>query len=114
VTEYFVGLPQMFSAQAIPIVNDVYAQISFTKAATFPVYTRSFSKVDDYLSYVGGLVSTVLLLFFILSAYSSFSYLLEIASKNLQVTAGRRVSAGSVNFLHYLLVWVKDLLSGCC
>lgn len=113
VTEYFVGLPQMFNAQAIPIVNDVYAQITFTKAATYPIYTRSFNKVDDFLSYVGGLVSTVLLIFFTFSNYSSFLYLLEIASKNLRVAAGKRLSAGSVNFLHYMMVGVKDLLSWC-
>jgi hypothetical protein len=81
-TEYFIGFPQRFNSQTIPIVNDLYAEVIFTKSSTYPVYTRSFNKIDDFLSYVGGLVSTALLLFFIISSYSATAYTLEIASSS--------------------------------
>lgn len=112
-TEYFVAVPEQFIAQTIPILNNVYAEVSFSKAATYPVYTRSFSKVDDYLSYVGGLVSTVILLFFVFSAYSALAYCLEIASSAFVISPGKPVSANSFNFLHFLLLCLKDVMSLC-
>lgn len=69
-------MPEAINSQQIPVVNDVYAVLSFTKSPTYPVYTRSFNKVDGFLSYVGGLVSTIIILFFILSAYAGIAFYL--------------------------------------
>ena len=58
-----------------------YAQISFNKATFTTSYTRSFNKVDNYFSYVGGLIGTIIGLIFILNLYTQKAYEISIAHK---------------------------------
>jgi hypothetical protein len=111
ITEHYLAMPEQFNTKAVPVVNDVYAQISYTKAATFPVYSRSFSKVDDFFSYIGGLVSIILVLFFFVGTYSAQSLILEMASKTFLLEPGEAVPAASFNFLYYISTGIKDLLT---
>lgn len=83
-------------------------QITFLKSSTSTIYTRSFNKIDDYFSYVGGLVGTVLLFFFILSGYSEKSYVIEIASQVFKPADGAD-KPPSFHFLHYITVNIKKV-----
>lgn len=42
-------------------------------------YSRSFNKIDNLFSYIGGFVGVVLLIFFILSSYSEALFTFSIA-----------------------------------
>lgn len=59
------------------------AQINFNAAAKSSTITRSFNKIDEYLSYVGGLVGTIIGIFFIMSFYTEKAYEVSIAKKLL-------------------------------
>lgn len=78
----------------------------FTKSSTSTIFTRSFNKVDDYFSYVGGLVGTVLLFFFILSGYSEKSYVIDIASEVFK-PSDNSDKPPPFHFLNYLAVNIK-------
>ena len=43
-----------------------FAQIYFKKSSKLVTYSRDFNKFDDYFSYVGGLLGTIIGLFFIM------------------------------------------------
>lgn len=98
----------MLKVKSKSVTNSQYVQIMFTKSSTSTIFTRSFNKIDDYFSYVGGLVGTVLLFFFILSGYSEKSYVIEIASQVFKPSNDSDKSP-SFHFLYYLIVNIKRL-----
>lgn len=69
-TEYVTAIPDVFDAKIVPVVNGVYASVEFMKSPITRTYTRSFNKADDFFSYVGGLVGSILVAFFVVSTYS--------------------------------------------
>ena len=63
--------------------NSKYAEINFLKSSVSTLFHREFNKVDTYFSYVGGLVGTMIALFFIMSFYTEKAYEISIARKLL-------------------------------
>lgn len=53
-------IPDLFQVIPFEITNDNYASFYFMKSATKTTYQRSFNKVDQLFSYVGGLIGTIL------------------------------------------------------
>lgn len=51
-----------------------YAKFAFNKATYTTTYSRSFSKIDTYFSYVGGLIGTIIGFIFILNFYTQKAY----------------------------------------
>lgn len=51
-------------------VDQTYASFYLFKSPTTIIYTRSFQKLDEVLSYIGGLFGTIIMAFF-------FSYNLQ-------------------------------------
>ena len=75
ISETGLYIPDLFRLTYTPaIANAPYAQIQFLRSSTSVTYHRSYNKVDQYLSYVGGLVGTVLGLFFLISFYNEITY----------------------------------------
>lgn len=85
-TEYVNSLPGLLSAKTKPVVGTQYASVVFDRSSVQTTYSRSFNKVDSYFSYVGGLVGTVLLLFFIMSSYSDMSFSIDMANELFLLT----------------------------
>ncbi len=50
------------------------AKIYFRKAPAIYTFTRSFQKLDDTLSYIGGLFGIIVLFFLFFSIYDKFAY----------------------------------------
>ncbi len=48
-------------------IKDIYASFYFYKSSRSSIFNRSFQKLDDVFSYVGGLFGTVLIIFFLVS-----------------------------------------------
>lgn len=44
-------------------------------------YDRSFNKIDNYFSYVGGLIGTILGVMIVMNSYSEKAYGISIASQ---------------------------------
>jgi hypothetical protein len=70
----------MLTSNSFQIVDNFYGAVIFSKSSTTTTYTRSFNKLDDYFSYIGGFIGSALVIFFILKSYSERSYLIDIAS----------------------------------
>lgn len=84
-TEFITSVPNLFVARNTPVNSEnIYVDFTFNKASTTITYTRSFGKVDDYFSYIGGLIGSALVLFFMLKSYSERSLLLDIAAVILE------------------------------
>lgn len=75
-SESFFACPDRFISKVVPVVNDNYAQFRFIKASSYRVYTRSFNKVNDFFSYVGGLISVIIVFFFFVGCYSAANYMI--------------------------------------
>jgi hypothetical protein len=73
-------MPNLMMARNIQVTTDQYVSVSFSKSSTTTTYSRSFNKVDEYFSYIGGLLGSALALFFLLKSYSERSYLVDIGS----------------------------------
>lgn len=85
VTDYVTTIPSLFDARSVAVgINNIYAEITFSKSSTTTTYTRSFAKIDDYFSYIGGLIGSSLVIFFMLKSYSERCFLIDIASVILE------------------------------
>ena len=52
VMEQFISIPNLFIEKSHPVAIDKYAKVRFTKSSRTTLYTRSFNKIDNYLSYI--------------------------------------------------------------
>ncbi len=65
------GIAQIFNYQ---IQGTSYMKFYLRKSSVDLVVQRSFRKVDDTLSYIGGLFSTIVFCLSFLNLYAEFSY----------------------------------------
>lgn len=56
-------------------------EIEFKKSSKTVTYNRSFNKLDNYFSYVGGLIGTILALVFIIGKYTEVAYEVSLSKK---------------------------------
>ena len=98
------------------VVADTYATINFNKASMRVKYTRSFNKVDDFFSYVGGLIGTILGFIFILNVYAESAFGVSMASQLFQDEGGDKISSNDFHFGYWVSVSLYRLLEfcGCC
>ena len=76
-------------------------------------FTREFNKVDNYFSYVGGLIGTIIGFIFIMGKYTEKAYEVSIAHKLFRSDDGSEVKSSSFNFFYFMLMSVKPLLNFC-
>jgi hypothetical protein len=60
-------------------ITDNYAEFIFYKSTTSNNITRSFEKLDNVFSYIGGLFGTVLIFFFLVSSYNTYKFEVNLA-----------------------------------
>ena len=63
-------MPDIFQTNSVTVVNDQYVKLIFVKSPIDRTYKRSFNKLDNYFSYVGGLIGTILGIIFIMNMFS--------------------------------------------
>ena len=61
----------------------IFSEIVFRRSSIVTKYTRSFNKVDSYLSYIGGLVGTIVTLVFFMGKYTEKAYEVSLSNKIL-------------------------------
>ena len=91
--------------------GSTFAEIIFLKSDQTSIIKREFNKVDSYFSYVGGLVGTIIGLFFIMSYYTERAYEVSIAKKLLVDNDGSELESRSFHVGNYFLTVIKDYLS---
>ena len=57
------------------------ASLFFYKSSSSTVYNRAYYKVDEFFSYVGGLVGVIMGGMMLLSSYNQLSFELSIANE---------------------------------
>ena len=73
-------IPKLLEHYSVPVSGDIYVAINFQKSPDMATYTRTFQKIDDFLSYVGGLVGIIFGFIFILNSYSELCFELSLAN----------------------------------
>ena len=74
-------LTDFFHTDTISVVNDLYVEAIIQKSPVTRTYSRNFNKIDNFLSYVGGMIGTILGFAFVLSFFSERAYEISIASQ---------------------------------
>jgi len=73
-------MPDLFSQKNMPMASgDTYVKIVIEKSEKTKTYTRSFNKVDSFLSYIGGLIGTFISVCFIMNRYADISYSIDFS-----------------------------------
>jgi hypothetical protein len=71
------------------------------KSAKSTTYLRSFYKLDEFFSYVGGLVGTILGFMFIVANFTNMSYELDLSQKLYHYKDGQPNEFDSFSLLTY-------------
>ena len=90
-----------------------YGGISFSKARANYTYTRSFYKIDELLSYIGGLIALALSVLTFFLPYTELCYELPLCKQIFQTKDGEPLDI-SFNFLSYLLYGAYSILTYFC
>ena len=80
---------------------------SFQKSTKSQTFSRGFNKVDAYFSYVGGLVGTIIGLFFIMGPYTEKAFEVSLAKKIIVDNEKEELSSRSFNLGYFLLGFIK-------
>ena len=94
-------------------INSKFFKFNLIKSPTLITYERSFNKVDAYLSYVGGLVGTIISLIFIMEFYTEKAYEVSIARKVLLDNNKEEISSSSFNIFYYFSMIIKRIFKKC-
>lgn len=96
--------------------SDTYVVINFQKSPDVVTHERSFQKVDDFLSYVGGMVGIIFGFVFVLSSYSELCFELSLANVIFRYPEEQKEQRQSFNFLVYMCYLGYRICKffGCC
>lgn len=61
------------------VISENLAKISLKKSASSVKYSRKFRRIDDLISYLGGLFGGFLLLLILISKYNERAFALSLA-----------------------------------
>lgn len=87
-----------------------YIQLYLRKSSLSLSVTRAFQKVDDTLSYIGGLFSTLLAFLFFMGKFSECGFEIRIASFLYKQSQNCKVKENYFNLLTFLPYCVYSLL----
>ena len=81
------------------------------KSSKVMKYERSFNKVDAYLSYIGGLVGTIITLVFFMGKYTEKAYEVSLCKKVLVDNDNKTIPSRSFNIFYFFLYYTKFVLN---
>jgi len=88
-----------------------YMDLIFTKEPTTTTYSRSFNKVDNYFSYVGGLIGIIIGLIFIMGFFTERSYELSVGSRLFSHTDKEGIPSQSFHLGYYFSSLIANVLN---
>ena len=110
--EQIIRIPEPFAPTPF-LKTDVLPNIEiyFQKSPRTVTYIRSFNKYDDYFSYVGGLVGTIIGMIFIMGNYTEKTYEVSLAKKVLLNNDSEEIESNSFNMGYWFMMYVKRMLN---
>ena len=91
-------------------VNDSLSNFWFQKGSAKTTYNRSFNKLDNFFSYVGGLIGVVLSAMLIMNKFSELSFEINIGKRFFTYNQEEDTDL-SFSILHYLPYLVYTVIS---
>ena len=76
-----IVIPDLFQVVPYDIVGSKLASFFLTKSGAKTTYKRSFTKIDRFFSYVGGLIGTILGFMLFMRKFTLMAFQLDIAEK---------------------------------
>ena len=98
-------MPNIASKASYPLDDfavPVYSRIYFRKSAELYSVERGFQKIDETLSYIGGLFGITIILFAFLSIYSKFTYEIEFGDRIFKQDSKCSYGSEHFNFIVYM------------
>ena len=74
-----IVIPEPFTIIPYSVFSTAYARFYLMKSSSQTTYKRSFNKVDEFFSYVGGLIGTILGFMLFMEKFSLMSFELDVA-----------------------------------
>jgi hypothetical protein len=82
--------------------GDQYFKFYLRKGAANYQYGRSFQKIDETLSYIGGLFGTLAIFLMFLNTYSKYCYELDFGDRIFQQKGGGSFGSQNFNFIVFI------------
>ena len=79
--------------QQTPPDNEEYIKFYIRKSSMSIDIERSFRKIDDTLSYIGGLFSALITFLFFMNIYNEYSYEYDLASNLFKYNSEDHIDA---------------------
>ncbi len=79
-TQQGIAIPEPFKNTHFLVNADLLANMMIYKSSSTTTYSRSFYKIDEFFSYIGGLVGVILSGMFLLASYNQFTFQHDLAS----------------------------------
>ena len=95
-------IPELFQTIPYQVTNDIYASFYLMKSASKTTYSRSFNKLDQLYSYVGGLIGTILGVMLFMGNFTLMSFELDI-SKRLMKYKDENIDFSDFNLISFIL-----------
>ena len=91
------------------------ASFYLTKSGIKTTYKRSFTKIDRWFAYVGGLIGTTLGFMIFMNKFVLMAFELDIASKFFKYR-NEEVDFSNFNVFTFILFWIYKIGTwvGCC
>ena len=88
----------------------------FMKSSSTSTYKRSFNKIDEFFSYVGGLIGTILGFMLFMSHFSLMAFELDLSQRLFKKKDGTRMDFSDFNVCTYFayLAYRVGSLCGLC
>ena len=111
-----VYAPNPMKYDVLPNSGTNYARILFEQSSTSVFYSRYYTRIDDFLAYVGGLISSAIAVMFILSFYNEICYYISIGSKLFLYDEHNRIRSSAFNLWKFVAFGLCKIgrLFGCC
>ena len=103
------------SSNSMRASSQIFATIEVKKSTKSVTYYRSFNKLDTYLSYVGGLVGTLIGLVFFMGPYTEKCFEISLAKKLMVDNNHEEIKSELFNIFGFLIMGLKKILAfiGC-
>jgi hypothetical protein len=90
------------------VTTDLYARIYFVKGSSSTTYSRAYYKVDEFFSYVGGLVGVIMGGMLLLTSYNQSSFEFSLAKDLFRKKADS--SLARFNLIYYVMLLLHSAL----
>lgn len=103
-------IKELAEMKASEIYEDEYVNINLRKSSYYINSSRSFQKIDGFLSDVGGLFGFVLTFIFFMKFYTEASFEVEMGDRLFFYNSEKPLKSSSFNFFTYGLYCIFIIL----